>query len=315
MLEKWDRLEAWEKNKKERESELDKWRKFGKSAASAIATSVMASVVLVGALLVPAGCGSEKADNSSRSDLIVASTTSTKDSGLFDALLPAFEQAYPAYKVKINAVGTGEALKLGERCDADVVLVHAPDAEKKFVEDGFGTERREVMYNDFIIVGPVADPAGIAGSHDAMAALKKLAVSRSKFVSRGDDSGTNKLEIKLWDKAGLGKPADDWYRKTGQGMGATLKVANETDAYTLTDRGTWLSMKDVLANLKIVVEGDRELFNQYGVIPVNPEKCPQVNAQGARDFAAWLVSPEGQKIIGDYGKDRFGQALFVPNAK
>lgn len=263
--------------------------------------------------VVISGCGSSR--DSETSEIIVASTTSTSDSGLFDELLPAFQAAYSQYRVVVSAVGTGEALKLGERCDADVVLVHSPEAEKKFVADGFGTERREVMYNDFVIVGPHADPAGIDGSTDAVAAFKKIAGTGSPFISRGDDSGTNKAELKLWEKAGLGKPAGAWYRSIGQGMGEALRIADETQGYTLADRGTWLSMKDKLPGLEIVVEGDQALFNQYGVIPVSPDRCPDINSAGAQVFADWLVSPEGQKVIGDYGKEKYGQALFVPNAK
>lgn len=271
-------------------------------------------IVLMLSLALTA-CGSEESADVEVTDLIVASTTSTQDSGLFDELLPAFEAAYPEYRVKVNAVGTGEALKLGEKCDADVVLVHAPDSEKKFVADGFGAERREVMYNDFVIVGPVEDPAGIDGSEDAVAAFAAIAASEAPFITRGDDSGTNKAELKLWGNAGLDEPAGEWYRNIGQGMGETLTVASETGSYTLADRGTWLSMRDRLPGLKIVVEGDPALFNQYGVIPVSPDNCPEANHDGAAAFMEWLVSDEGQALIGGYGEDRFGQPLFVSNAK
>lgn len=264
--------------------------------------------------LFAAGCD-EKAEGENTSEIIIASTTSTKDSGLFDVLLPAFEQAFPAYKVKVNAVGTGEALKLGERCDADVVLVHAPEPEKKFVADGYGTERREVMYNDFLIAGPARDPADVETAPNAADAFHRIAITRSDFVSRGDDSGTHKAELKVWEKSGVVRPNGVWYKSIGQGMGETLRVASEIGAYTLTDRGTWLSLKNRLPGLVILLEGDQILFNQYGVIPVNPVRCPQVNALGAGDFAGWLVSPEGQRLIGEYGKETYGQALFVPNAK
>ena len=272
--------------------------------------TVAVALVLVLLLLsvLSLSCGSGDAE------LFVASTTSTRDSGLFSELIPEFEKAYPGYKVKVNAVGTGEALKLGERCDVDVVFVHAPEAEEKFVADGYGTQRRKVMYNDFIIVGPEADPAGIAVTSNAVAAFQKIASTGSPFISRSDESGTHKAELKLWEKAGLGKPAGEWYRSVGQGMGETLKIAADTGAYTLSDRGTWLSMKESLPGLVVEVEGDKALFNQYGVIPVNPGHCPQVNARGAEDFAAWLTSPAGQKAIGDFGVDKYGQALFVPNA-
>lgn len=267
-----------------------------------------------------AGCGSGAPDGGrSGNEILVASTTSTRDSGLFAALVPAFENVYSQYRVKVNAVGTGEALKLGERCDADVVLVHAPDVEKKFVADGFGTERREVMYNDFIIMGPSADPAAIAGGRDAAAAFQKLAAAAGqsgvKFVSRGDDSGTHKMEMKLWQKAGIANPSGRWYRSAGQGMGEVLTIAHETGAYTLTDRGTWLSMRARWPDMVVMVEGDRALFNQYGVIPVNPERCPQANAAGAQAFADWLVSAAGQRLIGEFGREEYGQALFVPNAR
>ncbi|MHB1381232.1 MAG: ABC transporter substrate-binding protein [Thermoleophilia bacterium] len=260
-------------------------------------------------------CGSDEAADVEVTDLVVASTTSTQDSGLFDELLPAFEAANPGYRVKVNAVGTGEALKLGERCDADVVLVHAPDSEQEFVADGFGSERREVMYNDFVIVGPAEDPAGIDGSEDAIAAFAAIAASEASFITRGDDSGTHKAELKLWGKAGIVDPVGKWYRNIGQGMGAALTAASETGSYTLADRGTWLSMQDRLTGLKVVVEGDPPLFNQYGVIPVSPDNCPDINYDGALAFMEWLVSAESQELIGGYGVEKYGQALFVPNAK
>lgn len=272
-------------------------------------------LTLLSLFAVAAGCGGETTSTAVEvTDLIVASTTSTRDSGLFDELLPAFESARPEYRVKVNAVGTGEALKLGERCDADVVLVHAPDSEKKFVAEGFGSERREVMYNDFIVVGPLEDPAVIDGGNDAVAAFTDIAAAGAPFVTRGDDSGTNKAELKLWKAAGLEDPSGEWYRNIGQGMGATLTIANETGSYTLADRGTWLSMANNLTGLKIVVEGDPALFNQYGVIPVSPVNCPEANNAGAVAFMEWLVSAAGQAVIAGYGVDHYGQPLFVPNA-
>lgn len=271
---------------------------------------------------VVSGCGGDSSGGVTQTRLMLASTTSTYDSGLFDVLLPAFEAANPAYTVKVNAVGTGKALKLGESCDADVLLVHAPDAERKFVADGFGVERREIMYNDFVIVGPESDPAGIGatgdvGSGGAAAALAGIAASGEAFISRGDDSGTNKAEMRIWKQAGI-EPEGGWYRSVGQGMGATLRIALETGpvgAYTISDRGTFLSMEDNLPGMTILVEGDPALFNQYGAIAINPENCPDTNIEGARAFIDWLESPEGQSVIGEYGKDRFGQALFVPNAR
>ncbi|MBE0429089.1 MAG: substrate-binding domain-containing protein [Thermoleophilia bacterium] len=277
--------------------------------------SAAAVPILVLLSILASGCGDGQAGGNSTSDIIVASTTSTKDSGLFDVLLPAFEQAYPDYRVKVNAVGTGEALKLGEKCDADVVLVHSPEAEEKFVTDEFGTERREIMYNEFVIAGAGADPAGADTAPDASTAFSRIAQTRSGFISRGDESGTHKAEKKLWVKGGVLTPSGVWYRSTGQGMGETLRIADETRSYVLVDLGTWLSMKDSLSGGVIVLlEGDPDLFNQYGVIPVNPERCPAVNARGAAAFADWLASPEGQNIIGEYGQEQYGRALFTPNA-
>lgn len=247
------------------------------------------------------------------SEVVLASTTSTQDSGLFDVLIPAFEKANPEYKVQVVAVGTGEAIKLGETKDADVLLVHSKADEEKFVENGFGVERRDVMYNDFIIVGPEADPAGVKASADTTAAMLALDAGKAPFLSRGDDSGTHKKELKLWKASGIPTPtpeADTWYESTGQGMGETLKIASEKGGYTLTDRATYLSMKDEL-DLVIVREGDKGLLNQYGVIVVTDAK----NQAGGQAFFDWILSPEGQDVISTYGVDKYGQALFVPNAK
>lgn len=242
-------------------------------------------------------------------DLILASTTSTQDSGLFDALIPAFEEAHPEYKVNVIAKGTGEALELGKNKDADVLLVHAKAKEEQFVADGFGIERRDVMYNDFIIVGPAADPAGIKGIATATEALSILSSSGASFVSRGDESGTHTAEKNLWTQAGI-TPAGEWYVSAGKGMGDVLTMASELGAYTLTDRATFLSMQDALA-LEIVVEGDSALFNQYGVIPVTDA----TNMDGAEAFADWIVSPEAQEIIAEYGVEEYGEPLFFPNAE
>ena len=286
----------------------------------------LAGIALAVALVLGlVGCG-QKADTSApkpaekpaTSEVILASTTSTQDSGLFDVLIPAFEKAFPQYKVKVIAVGTGEALKMGETKDADVLLVHAKADEVKFVDNGFGIERKDVMYNDFLLVGPTADPAGIKGSKDttaAMLAIKKAgAAAKAIFVSRGDDSGTNKKERKMWKAAGITTPtpeADTWYLSTGQGMGETLKVADEKAAYTLVDRATYLTMKDAIPGLGILFEKDKGLLNQYGVIVVTDAK----NLAGGQAFADWIVSAEGQKIAGEFGVAKFGQQLFVPNAK
>lgn len=241
--------------------------------------------------------------------LVLASTTSTQDSGLFDVLIPAFEEAYPEYKVEVIAVGTGEALKLGENKDADVLLVHAKAKEEAFVAAGFGTERHDVMYNDFIIVGPAADPAGIKGMTVAADAFNKIKASGAVFVSRGDDSGTYTKEISIWKASGDTTPtASAWYQSAGKGMGDVLKMASEQGAYTLADRATYLSLRDTL-DLEILVEGDKALFNQYGVIPVTDA----TNPEGAQAFMDWILSDEGQAVINEYGVEKFGEPLFIGN--
>ena len=244
--------------------------------------------------------------------IIVASTTSTEQSGLFGHLLPAFTKA-SGIAVRVVAVGTGQALKIGERGDCDVVFVHDRPSELKFVADGFGVERHEVMYNDFVLVGPAADPAKVAGGRDIVAAFRKIAAAKAPFVSRGDDSGTDKAEKRIWKSAGIDvKPASGaWYRDTGSGMGPTLNTAAAMDGYTLSDRGTWLSFQN-RRDLKIVVEGDKRLFNQYGVMLVNPARHPTVKQELGRRFIGWLVSPEGQHTIAGYTIN--GQQLFFPNA-
>lgn len=244
-------------------------------------------------------------------ELILATTTSTRDSGLLDVLLPMFEQQ-TGYSVKMVAVGTGEALKMGQEGNADVLLVHAPASEKEYMDGGYGKDRLLVMHNDFVIVGPAGDPAKINGSATTVDAFKAIADSKSLFVSRGDDSGTNKAEVKLWKSADI-TPEGDWYIKTGQGMGDTLRIASEKAGYTLTDRATYLSMKDTL-DLNILFEGDKALLNIYHVITVNPDKWPNVNYVGAKAFADWLVSPDIQKVIASYGVDKYGQQLFIADA-
>jgi len=243
--------------------------------------------------------------------LILATTTSTADTGLLDYLLPDFEKKYDA-KVEVVAVGTGQALKLGQDCNADVVLVHARAKEDEFVANGYGVNRQDVMYNDFVIVGPPSDPAGIKGMTSAVEAFKKIAESQSKFISRGDESGTHVKEKDVWKAAGI-EPAGDWYVSSGQGMGEVLTMANEQLAYTLSDRGTYLARTLEGTELVILVEGDPVLFNPYGVIAVNPAKCPHVQAKLAEDFINWLISPETQKMIGDF-KHPSGQPLFVPDS-
>jgi tungstate transport system substrate-binding protein len=244
-------------------------------------------------------------------DLILATTTSTQDSGLLDVLIPAFEAA-TGYKVKTVAVGTGQALKMGQEGNADVLLVHAPSSEKTYMDGGFGSDRRLVMHNDFIIVGPAADPAGVRGE-TAVEAFKAIYATGVTFVSRGDGSGTNTKELALWKSAELDPKGKSWYLESGQGMGATLTITSEKGGYTLTDRATYLANKENL-QLEILSEGDPGLLNVYHVIVVNPEKWPKINLAGASAFADYVTSPEGQALIGAFGVDKFGQQLFTPDA-
>lgn len=243
--------------------------------------------------------------------ITVASTTSTEQSGLFGHILPVFKDK-TGIEVRVIAQGTGQALKTGENGDADVVFVHDKASEEKFVASGAGVQRFPVMYNDFVIVGPKSDPAGVKGSKDVAASLKKIAEAKAPFASRGDDSGTHKAELRLWKLAGL-DPASggDWYKSTGSGMGPTLNTASSMNAYALTDRATWLSFKN-RGELEIAVEGDDRLFNQYGVILVNPEKHAHVKKADGQAFIDWLVSPEGQKAIAEFKIG--GEQLFFPNA-
>ena len=244
--------------------------------------------------------------------LKLATTTSTDDSGLLDYLLPEFQKD-TNYKVDVIAVGTGQAIAMGEAGDVDVILVHARASEDKFVADGFGVDRLDVMYNDYLIIGPADDPAGIKGTSDVVAALKAIADKKAVFISRGDDSGTHKKELSVWKKAEI-EPQGEWYVEAGQGMGDTFLMADEKKAYTLIDRATFLALKDKY-QLEAAVEGDTALFNPYGVIPLNPEKFPNIDFEGATKFAEWLTSDKGQQMIGEFGKDEFGQALFIPDAK
>lgn len=243
------------------------------------------------------------------SDVVLASTTSTQDSGLFDVLIPAFETDNPQYKIKVIAVGSGEAIKLGETKDADVLLVHSPAAEKAFIAAGFGAERQDVMYNDFLIVGPTSDPAKIKGTAVATDSLKAISDAKATFITRADKSGTATKEATLW-KAAAVTPSGDWYQATGQGMGESLKVASEKKAYILTDRATYLNLKDSL-DLVPLVEGDKALNNQYGVIVVTGAK----NEAGGQAFFDWILSAAGQGVIKTYGVEKYGQPLFIPNAK
>ena len=244
--------------------------------------------------------------------ITLASTTSTEQSGLFKHLLPIFEKK-TGIQVRVVALGTGQALDLARRGDADVVFVHARSAEEKFVAEGHGVKRIPVMYNDFVVIGPRSDPARIGGGRDIVEAFKKIRASSAPFVSRGDRSGTHIAELELWKAAGIDIPREKgpWYRDTGQGMGPALNTASSMGAYVLADRGTWLSFRN-RGDLTILVEGDKRLFNQYGVILVNPQKHPNVKRTEGQAFVDWLVSPEGQKAIADYKIG--GEQLFYPNA-
>jgi tungstate transport system substrate-binding protein len=268
-------------------------------------------MVFTAATLVVLSIAPASAQRDERS-IVVASTTSTQDSGLFGHILPLFK-AKTGIEVKVVALGTGQALDTARRGDADVVFVHAKAEEEKFLSEGFGVKRYPVMYNDFILVGPKSDPAGIAGSKDIVTALKAIKAKGSPFISRSDRSGTHIAELQLWKLAGIDIAADKgpWYREIGQGMGAALNMASASDAYLLSDRGTWLSFRNK-RSLVIAVEGDKRLFNQYGVMLVNPEKHPTVKKELGQQFIDWLVSPEGQKAIADYKIN--GEQLFYPNA-
>jgi tungstate transport system substrate-binding protein len=263
-------------------------------------------VCLAGLLLGPASWASEKS-------ILLQSTTSTANSGLYDYILPQFNEE-TGIRVNVVAVGTGQAIKNARNGDADVLLVHAKSAEEQFVADGYGVERFDLMYNDFVIVGPLADPAGVAGMQDAVRALQQIAQAEAVFASRGDDSGTHKKEMGLWKAAGVDPTGESgtWYRETGSGMGATLNTAVGMGAYALTDRGTWISFKNK-GDFRILVEGDPNLFNQYGIILVSPERHPHVKAAEGQAFIDWMLSDEGQAAIASYKLD--GQQLFFPNAK
>lgn len=242
-------------------------------------------------------------------DMILATTTSTQDTGLLDELIPMFEKE-TGYKVKTIAVGTGEALAMGARGEADILLVHSRKSEDEFMAQGNGSLRLDVMHNDFVLIGPKNDPAGIKETTSAIEAFKKIANSKALFVTRGDDSGTHEKELTIWEKAGI-KPEGEWYVDAGQGMGETIRIANNKLGYTLSDRGTFLATENI--DLVILVEKDAALLNPYGVIVVSQEKFPNVNAEGAKAFADWITSSKVQKIIGEFGKDKYGQALFVPD--
>jgi len=244
--------------------------------------------------------------------LILATTTSTVDSGLLDELLPVFERQ-TGYKVVALSQGSGQALATTEKGEADVLLVHSPDAEKKFVADGHGLDRRLVMHNDFVVVGPKKDPAGIRSAKSAAEAMQRIAAAKATFVSRGDNSGTHALEKKLWQTAKVEPAGQGWYVESGTGMGQTLQISSDRGAYTISDRGTYLSQKKVLS-LAVLTEKDPALLNVYHVILVNPAKTDKINAEGAKAFVEFMVSPAAQRLIAEYGKTKFGEALFVPDA-
>lgn len=266
------------------------------------------TVILLVLAFVLTSCS---APSSSSNELLLVSTTTTQDSGLLDVLLPAFTEQ-TGYGVQLVAVGSGQALKIGEQGNADVILLHSPAAEKEFVANGFGIDRRLVMHNDFVIVGPTDDSAGIRGKSPAEA-LTQIYNSGATFISRGDESGTHVKELGLWEKAGLDPSGQDWHLETGQGQGATLLVASEKGAYALVDRGTYLAYKQNL-DLEILVEGDPFLLNVYHVITVNPEKWPNTNVAAAKAFADFITSPKGQALIGSFGVEEYGQPLFIPDA-
>jgi tungstate transport system substrate-binding protein len=263
-------------------------------------------VLLLGLMVVEKATAAE-----SNKNVILSTTTSTQDSGLLDVLIPLFEQQ-TGYSVKTISVGTGQALAMAAKGDADVALVHAPSLEKQYVADGKLLNRRLVMYNDFVIIGPKEDPAKIKSAKTALAALKLIEQSKSSFVSRGDNSGTHNLEKSLWKEAGI-TPKGDWYIEAGQGMGATLGIANERNAYTITDHGTLLALSKRV-NLPILIEGDKALLNIYSVMEMNPANGPRINATGGKAFADFMVAPQTQNVIKSFGVEKFGQSLFVPVA-
>ena len=254
-------------------------------------------------LLTPPAIAQEKS-------IVVSSTTSTEQSGLFGFILPIFKMK-SGIDVKVVAVGTGQALDIGKRGDADVVFVHDKPAEEKFVEEGYSTKRYEVMYNDFVLIGPKSDPAKVGGGKDIQAALQKISTAQTPFVSRGDKSGTHAAELRFWKMADLTDKKGSGYKECGCGMGPALNIASSSGAYVLADRGTWLNFKN-RADLAVLVEGDKALFNKYGVMVVNPAKHPHVNVADAQKFVDWVISPAGQNVIAAYKID--GQQLFFPNA-
>jgi len=279
--------------------------------------SIILTITLVFSLAL-AGCTKEDTSNQTPApverDIILSTTTSTQDSGLLDYLLPIFKEE-TGINVKVVAVGTGQALQMGRDGEADILLVHAKASEETFVVEGHGLERHDVMYNDFVIVGPKDDPAKLKekAPNDSVQALKLIAENKANFVSRGDESGTHLMEKALWKEAAI-VPEGEWYISAGKGMGDVLKMADEKLGYTITDRATYLNLRDTL-ELDILVEKDTRLFNQYGIIPVNPEKNENIKAEDGKIFMEWMLSEDTQKLIGEFGVDKFGMPLFTPNAQ
>jgi len=274
--------------------------------------AIFAGLFVVLALVaMMTGCGEEETKPVERSELILATTTSTQDSGLLDEWVPMFEEENP-YSVKVIAVGSGAAMEMGYNGECDVMLVHSPAAEEEMVEEGAAINRKAVMHNDFIIVGPASDPAGIADATSAVDAFTKIAESQSTFISRGDESGTHTKELKIWTEAGI-EPQGEWYVESGKGMGDTLRIASEEEAYTLSDRATYLNLRDEL-ELDILFEGDDILNNYYHVMEVNPDKWPDVNSEGAKAFSDFVISTEAQEFLETYGVEEFGMPLFYPDA-
>jgi tungstate transport system substrate-binding protein len=272
-----------------------------------VSMALIMSVMSVAICALPAIAAQPQQKN-----IILATTTSTQDSGLLDVLLPIFEKT-TGYFVKTIAVGSGQAMAMGQKGEADVLLVHSPEAEKKFMADGYGVSRRLVMHNDYIIAGPKTDPAGIKGSKSSVEAFRKIAAANAVFMSRGDNSGTHAKEKAIWKAAGINPEGQKWYQQTGLGMGQTLSVAAEKKTYTLADRGTYLALKKNLG-LDILAEGDAVLLNIYHVIEVNPAKWPKVNSGGAKAFADFMVSRQTQDIIREFGVEKYGSPLFFPDA-
>ncbi len=274
------------------------------------------ALLLVAALLAGViaatvvGCGTKTVQ---RTDLILATTTSTQDTGLLDQWIPMFEADNP-YNVKVIAVGSGQSIEMGRKGECDVMLVHSPAAEEQLVADGFAIDRKTVMHNDFVIIGPLNDPAGAKSTTTSAAAFTAIANTQVPFFSRGDGSGTNTKEIAIWKTAGITPTGQTWYTSTGSGMADTLRITNEKQGYTIADRGTWLAQKANLPALQIVEEGDPGLFNQYHVMAVNPEKYPNVNNAGAEAFVNFCVSKKAQEFLNTFGVDKYGQQLFFPDA-